>query len=263
MNRSTTNKNINLIIYSKGEEFLSGAEKIQQDTIKFGKQCEIYEIDDFIENINEIINKNIIRVYFLTGDCRIQQLVNIITKQNQLVINSTFLSCEILSSKYDSLMKVSLCGVHIPDNLLINDNSLSELNRFPIPLFIKSKSPRGIVTRIESIDELISKLEIVTKNERSEIYLERDILTDGFTEIKLYYVNDMVYVSDSENLIIIPEWLKDILHRISRTLEIEVFSTDLTVNWSSRQYYCFDINYASSFFMCAPARIEFINKILI
>ncbi len=254
---------MNHILYSKNESFEEGAKKIKNEALGRGKECEIIELEDVLTNkYEEKFKREKILVYFLASDQNIPKYVEFINKIGGLVINNNFLLANISTSKFDSLQKIKMAGLSTPTNIPV-PTDLSEIEKeISFPIFIKTKRPIGTVDYIENKDDLLDKMRPIS--EINEYYLE-EIVNDIDTQLhKFYYVNgDIFNVEFEKKEEQVPEWFKVILNKISDCTDLQVFSIDFFVNWSTNKYYCIDVNHASAFFKSDSARKTFINNILI
>ncbi len=248
---------MNLIVYSGNEAFREGAQKIKEDTIQHNKECEVIEIEDFRNVISRIQTDC---VYFLSSDKKIPEFCEILKEKDCKIINDNFFLNNIETSKYDSLKKCNLLGICVPNNFELNQ--YDPVNFLDVPMFIKTKNPRGLVKKCLNKNLIGDEIEKIQIKDRNCYYLEEDVFNQDCSELKIYYVNGKIFFMDdfSENTNI--DWLHQIMNKISKQTNLEVFSVDFILNFKTQKYYCIDINHASSFFKSNTARNEFITKIL-
>ena len=252
---------MNIIVCSKKEGFEAGARKLKEESFQYGKICKIVEVEDFVDLMaEEYFESERALIYFLSSDYRIPLFINRIKQKNQ-VVNEAFLMRDILMSKFESLERSQLAGVSVPKHALLTIDNSDFTDKFAVPVFIKSKSPRGLVTRIDDKKSFIDKLQ--TLADRSNYYLEENVKHKDNIELKFYYIDGAVYTQRISNTNTnIPNWFCFVLNQISKCTELDVFSVDCLVDWDKRKYYCFDINHASSFYKSDDARKTFITRIL-
>ena len=253
---------MNIIVYSKEEGFEGGVKKLGDESSQCGKTCEIIEIKELPGLLKRGYFETIqFNIYFLSSDYRISHFIDIIKKKNQTVVNEAFLIRGIIVSKFESLERVRRGGIHIPRQIQLTYDDNNFLDKLIMPVFIKSKSPRGLVIRVNDKKSLNNRLESLP--EKQNYYLEENVKNKDNIELKIYYINGDAYAQEicGANTDI-PSWFRVVLDKISKCTELDVFSADFFIDWGKEEYYCFDINHASSFYKSEKAREVFISKIL-
>ncbi|HBD24900.1 MAG: hypothetical protein A2566_00935 [Candidatus Zambryskibacteria bacterium RIFOXYD1_FULL_40_13] len=251
---------MNYILFSKNELFREGAEKIKIEAQKQNKQCEVLEIHSITKNgiLRQKID-NTSLVYFLTNDVCIPEYIELLKKKGAYIVNEAPLSGDL--KKYILQNKVKNNGVRVPKNIcLSSDKETGRLN-LKYPVYIKSQKQGSLVIYNLNPDELNKN--IISIGNINEFYFEEAVEIKGFVLRKFYYIKEVIIDMDKKNTDPVPDWLYIVLKNISLSLKLEVFSSDIFVNWSSQEYFCIDINPASSFFKSEKARKEFVRNILI
>lgn len=251
---------MNYILFSKNEQFRAGAEMVRLEALKQNKQCEIIEIGNIANenNLKRFSDKPSLG-YFLTNDVSISLCVKILKRTGINIINKVFLSEN--SQKFTLQQKARGCGINIPKSVSMpNINQIDKLD-LKYPLYIKSQKQGDLVIYNKDTKEFNKN--ILTINNITDYYLEEAVEGEDLTLRKFYFIKGSVVGMDMTDLGDIPEWFNTVLKNISQSLGLEVFSTDIFINLHSREYFCIDINPASSFFKSKIAREEFVKNILI
>ena len=253
--------NINYILFSKNEGYQEGAEKIRTEALRQNKNCEIIEIHNLSnKKVLEKMKQKKSLVYLLTNDDYIPIYVELLKNINIKIINESLLSKNLL--KFVLQERIKRNGVCIPNSIWVSDKSeLNNLNKIEYPIFIKSQKQASKIILVKNEMEFYKKIKSI--NNINEYYIEKAIDAKEYILKKYYCVKgsiiDMDFLTDKK----IPAWLKAILKNISKSLEAEVFSVDIFINLSNKNYFCIDINPASSFFRSDLAREKFVKNILI
>lgn len=245
---------MNYIVFSENEGFREGAEKIKKEALLHGKPCEIIEIGNIAKD--GTLGQGVL-VYFLTNSGSVLEGVRFFKKEGSEIVNERALLGDV--SKFSLQEKLRSHNIHVPRSALIgNRQKLPEELQYPI--FVKSQRQASIVICVENKEDLEKQpKEIPNLN---EYYFEQAI-GEGFLLQKFYYIEGKSLSIESIYKDAVPEWLCLILKEISQVLDLEVFSADIFIDWATKNYYCIDINPASSFFMSDDARLEFVRSILI
>ena len=252
---------MNYILISKFEGFREGAERIKEEAKNQKKDCEIIEIQNIVDKMSvEYINKQNSLIYFLTNDSCVKSCIRCLKKSGTKVIGKKLLSGDV--SKFFLQEKIKGAKICTPKSIpLPTDTKMSLHNKISFPLFLKSQEQVSTVDYMTNKFEFIKKLSTI--NNRDDFYLEEAIEDSGMILEKFYYINGSVFIMKSIEAKFNNNWIQKILKRISLSLELEVFSTDIFVNWSTKKYFCIDINPAPAFFNSRNARVEFVNNVLI
>lgn len=250
---------MNYIVVSRFEEFLSGAQKIEQGAKNANKECTIVDIENLLDEtvVLQIKAKQSI-IYFLTNDLSIPKYCKVLNEIGTRIINFDLLSSH--PPKYELQKKVSSCGVLVPKSTYPIPDNIDATSEIQFPLYIKSQKQASEVFYVKNnieFEKIIKSL-IDIKN----YYIEQAIDENRYVLEKIYYIDGNIILLNHNTEQDI-KWLLDILNIISKSLGLEVFSVDIFLDLKNKNYYCIDINPASSFFKRDDARAEFIKKLLI
>ena len=245
---------MNYIVFSKDEAFRDGAEKIKSEALLHNKTCELIEIGDVAENtLPQDIGS---LVYFLTNNALVGEKVNFFKKRGVRVVNEKALLGDV--SKFFLQDTLRENRIHVPKSILTSGDG-ARPEELQYPMFIKSQYQASTVIKVENESELEKHMKNI--NNTGTYYFEQAVTEENFLLQKYYYIHGTGLSIDYKDAA--PQWLCLILENMSRALNLEVFSADIFINWATKDYYCIDINPASSFFMSDGARSEFIKSILV
>jgi hypothetical protein len=248
---------MNCILFSRYEGFEEGAKRICAEAILQRKSCTVIEIRDLVDSIKrQALVAAGSHIYFLTNDKFIPFYSEFLKSLGVEIINERFLSGD--ASKFILQEKLRLSGIVVPKSLWIPEQSMTDsINTLRFPIFIKSQKQADFVKYVEGIDELKKQIKIVPCI--GELYFEEAVESEAM-ELKKFYCVKGSTVVDSEG---IPEWLDTVFRHISQSLGLQVFSADMFIDWSKKEYYCIDVNPASAFFNSNEARTIFVRECLI
>lgn len=253
---------MNIIVYSKEEGFEDGVRILSEEALRNNKICKMVETSDITNFISSgYFEDKQTCVYFLCSDYSIPLLVSIFKDLKQLIVNESFLSQDISISKFEAIEKICHIGISTPRHISSMSNKYKSTKGLSLPIYVKSKSPRGLVTCANDLLSLNNILKSLS--ERRNYYLKENVKHENNMEIKVYYVRGATYMQSIPGVdVIIPDWFRSVLDRVSEYTKLDVFSADFFVDFENEEYYCFDINHASSFYKSEEARSAFINRIL-
>ena len=130
---------------------------------------------------------------------------------------------------------------------IIDKNSIKRINH---PTFCKENRHGGIVLKTYTSSTISRFFE---KFNKDDFYIEESIIAQE--ELKLYFVRDSMYSKGNINDI-----LKTICIKVSKLLQLEIFSIDIIKDFEDN-YYVIDVNPSAGFYMLDYARKELINNI--
>lgn len=228
------------IFYSKDNLFSNQLKKIQNDSFI---ETEILEIESFCLSSKRMILSENDCVYFLCCNSKdVKTCINKIT--GGIIINKKF-----LINKHDKLKcqeKLMNENINVPR---IYKGKNVDINLFNYPIFCKENKHQGITFQaynIRTINYFFQNYDI--KN----FYFEDSIKSND--EIKMYYVNGKIILKNG--LYNNNDTITKICKKISKTLNLEVFSTDILK--FKDEYYVIDVNASAGFYLSDVARKEFL-----
>ena len=226
------------IIYSKYNLFSNQLKKLQNDSFI---ETEIIEIEEFCSSSKNLILCNKDSVYFLCCNSKdVEKCIKKISGGN--IINKDF-----LLSKHDKLTcqeKMEINNISVPKIYKKEDIAM-----FEYPIFCKENKHQGItfqVYNIRTINYFFENYNI------DNFYFEESI--KSIDEIKLYYINGKIILKNST--FSCDKKLKTICETISKSLNLDVFSTDILK--FENKYYVIDVNASAGFYLSDLARKEFL-----
>jgi D-alanine-D-alanine ligase-like ATP-grasp enzyme len=251
---------MNYILYSKNESYKEGAEKIKTETLRQNKKCKIIEIS-CISSIKKLerTKKEKGLLYFLTNDNSIPGCIELLKDTDIKIINKPLLSNNV--SKFVLQQIVKKNGICIPKSILPYKNIGVINDNIRYPIFIKSQKQASVVMYTKN--KIDFKKNKITIGDLNKYYLEKAIENKKLILNKFYYTRGSIINIDSVDTEKVPAWFHVILNNIAKSLELEVFSVDIFINWSKKKYSCIDINPAPAFFKSDKSRENFVKNILI
>lgn len=226
-----------IIFLSKEESYLGSAIKIKEQSNFY---TEIIYIEDYIMNKKKIENSII---YFLCNSDLVKEIVNIKEIKNCYIFNKKFFEKNYTKLGIQNILQSNYIEVPI----IIDKNNINKIN---CPTFCKEDRHGGIVLKTYTSSTISRFFE---KFNKDDFYLEESIVAQE--ELKLYFVRDSIYSKGNINDI-----LKTICIKVSKLLQLEIFSIDIIKDFEDN-YYVIDVNPSAGFYMLDYARKELINNI--
>lgn len=229
------------IFLSQKENYKESANKIVE-ALKI--KADIIWIEEFMstENKEEKLKDSII--YFLCNSTLVKELVKLLKETNCYIFNKEF-----FEKNYTKLeMQKKLINNKIETPQIFES---FEIKKLKFPIFCKENVHAGIVFKIYTQNTINKFFE---RFSHDEFYLEESI--ESNLEMKLYVVYNNIY---TKNNIEIPSCVKDICMKISRVLNLDIFSVDMIQKDSD--YFVFDVNPSAGFYMLDEARNKLIYEI--
>lgn len=229
-----------IIFLSKKENYYGSAVKIKENTFM---KTDIFYIEDFIIENNQIEKTNNSIIYFLCNSVLINDVLNILENANCYIINKNF-----FINNYTKLeiQKILLANhLNIPE--LFETNIYDKLN---YPIFCKENKHAGIIFKAYTSNTLNKFFQ---KFDRKDFYIEEAI--EDQKVLKYYYVKQRLFCMDNY----IPVEITNYCERISKSLDLDVFSFDVMKR--KNDYVIIDVNPSAGFYLLDEARNKLINEI--
>lgn len=226
-----------IIFLSKEENYLGSAIKIKEQSNFY---TEIIYIEDYIMNKKKIENSII---YFLCNSELVKGIINIKEIDNCYIFNKKFFENNYTKLEMQNILKNNY--IQVPR--IIDKNSINRIN---FPTFCKEDRHGGIVLKTYTSNTINRFFE---KFNKDDFYLEESIIAQE--ELKLYFVRDFIYSKGKIN-----DVLKTICTKVSKQLQLEIFSIDIIKDFEDN-YYVIDVNPSAGFYMLDYAREELIKNI--
>lgn len=228
----------NVVIFiSKYENTLNGAFLLKKE-LKF---CNIIFIEDYINNKKNIKIDNSI-IYFLCNSPLIKKVIELLDN-----------NCYVYNKKYYlNNYKKKDVQILLNKNKIIVPRIINYLNlkESDFPIFCKENNHVGITFQVYN---KITLKKFFERFNIKDFYLEKKVNSEN-KEFKVYYVNNNIYYNDNKKN---NKEIKNICYKISRILNLELFSVDFIKE--KKDYYIIDVNPASAFYLSPKARKSFID----
>lgn len=228
---------------------ISNEDKYYYSYIKLKDESYIPTNIYYIENIDlkniEQYNFNNHIIYFLCNMPLNNRVIAELKNNNCYFINKEFFLHNY--TKLEVQQELNRNNIEVPE--IININELSNIN---YPVFCKENSHVGINLIAYSEKTLVK---FFCKFNISDFYCEKII--DGENEMKLYCIDDVVY---DDNKIVEDERILSIFRKITSSLKLETYSTDI-INKDNKSI-VIDINPNSGYFGSDIARKNFLKYVI-
>lgn len=236
-----------IIVVSKKEAFINGAQLILEQVRTIGFECLIIFIEDWSLDYNEKSSDQKKIFYFLTNVDEVIACIQDVLRNGHIIINKIFLFRLGEHSKFYLQKIIEQNGISVPKSVCSANNK--DICKIDFPCYIKSQKHTSAVIKVSNKKELYQTIWLFDSNNEGW-YAEEAIAGDDVLLQKIYYINGKAFAKDNNFQV------ENVFISISEILGLEVFSVDIFSSKSSK-YWVIDVNPAPSFFKLEEARKAF------